>query len=191
MGEADPVDQPDAPIAVGRIVSAHGIRGEVKVEPLTDFPERFDKGAELLLDGAPLRIETSRWQEHLVVLKLSGVASRGAAELLRGKRLMVPEPRVLLEHGRYYQHEIVGLRVEDENGEHLGEVADVLATGANDVYVVRGERGELLLPAVEPVIKEVDVAGGRLVVELMPGLEFKPPTPPRRRSTGIQRRLKQ
>ncbi len=176
---------PKTAVSVGRVAGAHGLRGEVKVAPLTDFPERFDPGSRLWLEGTPRVVEGSRWRGGLVYLKLAGVDSREAAAKLRGKELMVPEAQPLRESGRYYRHDIVGLRVEDRRGQWLGRVVDVLVTGANDVYVVRGERGELLLPAVEDVVGEVDLAGGRLVVELLPGLEFRAVTKarPRRRAS--------
>ena len=75
-----------------------------------------------------------------------------------------------LPRGSYYEHDVVGLRVETGKGRVLGEVAEILRTGANDVYVVRGELGEILIPAIGHVVKRVDVPGGRIVVELMPGL---------------------
>ena len=181
---------PQTAVCVGRVVGAHGLRGEVRVEPLTDFPERFEAGSVLWLDGAPRRVEASRWRGRSVYLKLDGASSRTEAAALRGKELMAPEPRPIEEAGRYYRHDVVGLRVEDEAGAALGRVADILVTGANDVYVVRGEQGELLLPAIEDVVREVDVAGGRLVVALLPGLEFVKPgkASPRRpkRGTGAK-----
>jgi 16S rRNA processing protein RimM len=160
-------------VSIGRVSSAHGVHGEVKVQPLTDFPERFDAGQTFWLDGKQRVIERSRWQKGTVVLKVEGIETRDAVEALRGHELQVPEPEELPEdEGIYYQHDIIGLKVEDTAGEALGRVTDVLSTGANDVYVVRGPKGEVLLPAVEDVVHEIDVPGGRMVVELLPGLEF-------------------
>jgi 16S rRNA processing protein RimM len=181
LSEPDPELDLQKAVTVGRIVAAHGLRGDVKVQPFTDFPERFDRGARLWLDGAPRRVEQSRWQGGSVFLRFEGVSSRTQAEELRGKELMLPEAEPIAEEGRYYLHDIVGLRVEDPAGETLGRVADVLSTGSNDVYVVRGERGELLLPAVDDVVKTIDVPGGRIVAELLEGLEFRQ-TAPRLRS---------
>jgi 16S rRNA processing protein RimM len=162
----------ETPVTVGRIVAAHGVRGEIKVEPLTDFPQRFAKNATLYIDDAPVRITASRVQGRIFTLKLEGVDTRTAAEALRGKELTVPQTEAL-NAGRFYQHDIIGLDVVDAHGEALGRVADVLATGANDVYIVRGDRGELLLPAVDEVIKRIDLTERRVVVELLPGLDFK------------------
>jgi 16S rRNA processing protein RimM len=164
---------PTTAVSVGRITSAHGLRGEIKVQPLTDFPNRFDKGARLWLDGQPIVVEGSRWQQGSVVLKLQRIDSRTDAEALRGKELQVSQAQPIYEKDRYYLHDIIGLDVVDADGTPLGRLEDVLTTGANDVFVVHGERGELLLPAVEDVIDNVDLEGRRIVVKLMPGLEFR------------------
>ena len=179
----------ESPVVVGRIVAAHGIKGEVKVEPMTDFPERFARGSRLWLDGVERTVQSGRWQRTQVIVKLAGVSSRDAAEALRGKELSVPDLAELPpDEDLYYLHDIVGLRVETRDGETLGEVYDVLSTGSNDVYVVRGERGELLLPALDDVVLEVDVTGGRIVVDVPDGIEFhagvaKKPRPASRRKT--------
>jgi 16S rRNA processing protein RimM len=163
----------ETPVVVGRITAAHGVRGEVKVEPLTDFPERFGRGSHLWLDGVERVVEGGRWQRAQVILKLQGVDSRSEAEALRGKELTVPEAATLPDQGVYYLHDIVGLHVETQDGTELGRVFDVLSTGSNDVYVVRGAQGELLLPALDDVVLQVDVAGGRIVVDVPEGLEFQ------------------
>jgi len=169
--DQSPLDSTTA-VTVGRILTAHGLNGEIKVQPLSDFPTRFDVGSRLWLDGAPVRVERSRRQQNSVILKLERINTRTAAEALRGKELQVPEPTPIYEKGRYYLHDIIGLDVVEADGTLLGTLADVLATGANDVFVVRGERGELLLPVVEDVITDVDLRGKRIVVNLVPGLEF-------------------
>jgi 16S rRNA processing protein RimM len=162
-------------LLVGRILGVHGLRGELKVEPLTDFPHRFQPGSELLLDGEPVRVRRSRRERNLVYVTLAGVTSRQAAGALVGRSLYVPEGSTPLGEGQYYRHDIIGLSVRDEAGDRLGEVVEILVTGANDVYIVRGERGELLLPAVDDVVKRIDLQAGEMVVELMEGLEFTPP----------------
>ena len=171
---------PETAVTVGRIVAAHGVRGEMKVQPLTDFPKRFRRGAYLWLNGARTRVRSSRPVGRLFYIILEGVNDREAVDALRDAELQVPEAEPLVEDV-FYQHDIVGLAVETADGEALGKVESIFSTGANDVYVVRGERGELLLPAVEDVVKEIDVAGGRLRVELLPGLEFIAPAAPRER----------
>jgi 16S rRNA processing protein RimM len=185
MGPSSDELDPASAVRVGVIATPFGIRGELKVQPLTDFPARFRPGQLLWLQGEPRRIERSRWDKNDVVVKLEGIETRTQAEGLRGETLMIPEAAAL-DSDRYYLHDIIGLRVVDAAGETLGKVEDVLSTGANDVYVVRGDRGELLLPAIDDVVKEVDLAAGRLVVELLEGLEFHKSVPSsvRRRSRG-------
>jgi 16S rRNA processing protein RimM len=164
---------PETPVTVGRIVAPHGIRGEVKVEPLSDFPQRFEAGSVLWLRDSPCTVERGRWQGRTVILKLEGVETRNEAEALRGKELTVPEAIELNDDGVYYLHDIVGLQVEDQGGAALGSLAEVLSTGATDVYVVRGDRGELLLPALDDVILDIDLTNRRIVVEVPEGIEYQ------------------
>jgi 16S rRNA processing protein RimM len=174
---------PATAVSVGRILASHGVRGELKVEPLTDFPERFRRGARVWLRGEPIRIEASRWLGRSVLLKLEGIDDRSAADGLRGQELLLPQPKTLPDAGVFYQHDIVGLSVETAAGEALGKVESIFSTGANDVFVVRGEQGELLLPAIEDVVRQIDLSKRRIVVELLPGLEFTPASKPPRRPT--------
>ncbi len=173
MSESPGEPDPKTAVTVGRVLAPHGLRGEVKVESLTDFPERFAPGNRLWLRGHPATVEASRWQGRTLLLKLDGVDDRETAEGLRGADLQAPAPTAL-EEGRYYQHEIIGLTVRDSHGAELGRVEEIISTGSNDVYVVRGRRGELLLPAIEDVVVAVDLARGQIVVELMEGLDFTP-----------------
>ena len=174
MTGSSPAFDPSSAVCVGRVLVPHGLRGELKVESLTDFPERFRAGARLWLRGEPRRVRSSRWQGRAAYLQIEGVEDRTAAEALRGEELYVPRAMAIRAPDVYYQHDIVGLRVETSDGETLGGVESIFATGANDVFVVRSEQGELLLPAIDDVIKQVDLEGGRVVVELLPGLEFTP-----------------
>jgi 16S rRNA processing protein RimM len=169
------------PITVARIIAVHGVHGEVKVEPLSDFPHRFERGSSLVLDGAPVVVERSRAQGRNLILKLEGIDTRNAAEELTGKELTVAEAAAIEEEGVYYLHDVIGLRVEDGSGKELGRLVEVLSTGSNDVYVVRGEEGELLLPALEDVILRVDVSAGLMVVDVPPGIEFQAAAAPSRR----------
>jgi 16S rRNA processing protein RimM len=166
-------------VTVGRITGVHGIRGEIKAEPLTDFPERFQPGSRLWIDETQYAVERGRWKGRSVILKLRGVSTRNEAEALPGKELRVPEAAPLPDADVYYVHDLIGLRVEDAAGEALGELSDVFSTGSNDVYVVRGERGELLLPALDDVVKQIDVKAGRIVVAIPDGIEFLKAAPPR------------
>jgi 16S rRNA processing protein RimM len=158
-------------IAVGRVLSPHGLHGEINIEPLTTQPEHLATGRRFRLEGVEHEVEASRWRKSLVLLKLSGIDDVDAVEALRGRLLSVPESELAsLPEGEYYTYQIVGLEVFDGDGERLGKVIRLFPTGSNDVYVVEGPRGEILLPAVDDVIVEVDVEGGRMVVSLMDGM---------------------
>lgn len=160
-------------LAIGRIVGPHGVRGEVKVKVLTDFPERFDVGSRLLLEGEPVQREVLSTRPHkgMLLVKFSGLPDRNAVEALRGKYLFINRDEAMpLGENEFYEDELVGLRVETMTGEYLGNLVEVMWTGANDVYVVRRSKGEWLLPAIADVIQVVDVDAGVMRVTLLPGL---------------------
>ena len=158
-------------VAVGRILGPWGLGGDLKVEPLTDFPERFALGSSLYVEGVAYVIESCRWHKGKVYIKLSGIDSATAAGALRQRFLEVPEEELKpLSEGEYYQFQILGLEVRTTEGQPLGKVTQILSTGSNDVFVVHGEGGELLIPALDDVIKAIDLDGGWMEVELMEGL---------------------
>jgi 16S rRNA processing protein RimM len=164
-------------LAIGNIVGVHGIRGEVKVEVLTDYPERFNPGSTVYLGAAtqgaarPAQIEAARAHKQAMLVKFAGVADRNGAEQLRGLLLMIPEAQAMpLGADENYIHDLIGLTVETTSGRVLGKLTEILATGANDVYAVSGPDGEILLPALREVVVRVDVPAGRMVVELPQGL---------------------
>lgn len=167
---------PDGYMAVGLITTAHGLRGEVKVELHTDFPERFAPDVVVYLgeelDKAVIR--EARPHQGQLLLQFNDIDDRTKADALRGLWVFIPEDEAVeLEEDTYFVHDIIGLAVQTTKGEPLGTVEQVLFTGANDVYVVQppGEpKREILLPAIEDVIKEVDLENGILTVELLPGL---------------------
>ncbi|MFQ5861321.1 MAG: ribosome maturation factor RimM, partial [Dehalococcoidia bacterium] len=141
-------------MVVGRVGRPQGVRGELRVQVLSDSPQRFAVGGVLFIQGRPYRIERSFPHQEGRVVKLEGIESRNEAEKLRGQLLEVPEEAVPpLPQGQYYHYQILGMRVVTQEGEELGKVADILSTGSNDVYVVREEGGwgELLGPALEGV----------------------------------------
>lgn len=157
-------------IAIGKAVAPHGVRGDVRVVPLTDYPERFETTRQVKLDdGRVLTVEGAKFHKQFVLLKFRGLDDRNAIEFLRGKLLLVGRDELVkLPEGHYFIFEIVGLKVYDEAGTYLGTVADVLATGANDVYIAEKQPGEkpLLIPAIKEVVREIDVPGGRMTVRL-------------------------
>jgi 16S rRNA processing protein RimM len=149
------------------------VRGELKCRIVTDFPKRrFRRGTSVIVRGAPHTIESARVQADVVLLKLEDVADRTTAESLRGAEVEVPREAALkLPRGQFYWHQVIGLTVEHATTrEPLGTVTDILETGANDVYVVRGARGEILVPAIKDVINQIDPASGRMLIEPLPGM---------------------
>jgi len=161
-------------IAVGQVVKPHGVRGEVAVEVLTDFPGRFALLERVYLsedDPRPVALESVRFHKGRALLKLGGYDDRTAVEALRGELVLVPIDEAMpLEPDQYYQDDLIGLEVWTTDEEYLGQVVEILETGANDVYIVQGERGEILLPAIADVIQWIDLEENRMVVELMEGL---------------------
>ncbi len=161
-------------LAIGRIVRPHGIQGEVRMDIFTDYPERVAELPAVYVGPNRERYEVKRARLHKerLLLHLDGVDGRDAAEMLRGLLVEVNlEDAVPLEMDEYYEFQLVGLQVETVDGTELGELIEILDTsGANDVYVVHGFYGEMLLPATEEVIREVDLEAGVMRVHLLPGL---------------------
>lgn len=164
---------------VGKIVNTHGIRGELRVWPQTDFPEiRFKAGGRLLMippeAGEPVSVEVQSAREHknVYIVKLKGFDNINEVERFKGWALKVAESeRVPLPEGEYYIRDIVGCEVVTDEAELLGIVADVLSPGANDVWVIDLQNGkQLLLPVIDDVVLHVDVKAKRIQVHLMEGL---------------------
>ncbi len=166
-------------LTIGLVVGAHGLRGELKVAILTDDPHRFGLLDRVFIgqedeSPVPRAVEGFRLHKGQALLLLEGCHDRAAAEALRGYLVQVTREEALpLEEGQYYEHQILGLEVWTASGEYLGELVEIIYTGANDVYVVQpadaGGR-EILVPALKDVVVDVDPDGGRLVVELPEGL---------------------
>lgn len=160
---------------VGEIVGVFGVHGAVKVRPLTDFAGRFTPGATVYLGARRERraITSARAQGAQYIIGLEGCATANDAERLRGQPLFIPTAELAaLEAGQFYQHDIIGLRVERVDGKPLGVITSIIPSGANDLYVVRDEAHgqERLLPAVKAFIRDVDLAAGVMRVEPIPGL---------------------
>jgi len=155
-------------IPIGRIVGAFGIKGQVKVTPLTDFEERFDKGQTVYLDGEPWVIKTSQWHKGHFLLGFAEVPDATAAEKLQWKTLEAePGEGPELEADEFLTQDLIGLLVLDEGGRTLGKVDEVLAYPAHDILVV----GKLMIPAVKEFVQDVDLEEHRIVVKLIEGME--------------------
>jgi 16S rRNA processing protein RimM len=182
--------EPSSFLVVARVLRAHGTVGELACEIVTDYPQRFRRTKRVFLTppagpgrGEPLagavpqpfsviRARVAPHRGHAeVILHLDGVADRDDAEKLRGWLVQVPESEAWkLPRGQFYWHQIVGLRVVTTEGEEIGTVAEILETGANDVYVVKAPGGERLIPAVKQIVKKIAPERGEIVVALLPGM---------------------
>ena len=157
---------------MARVGRAHGRDGGLNVELLSDLPGRFDPGRELLVDGTTRTISASRQTgPDSALLWLEGITSRREALPLAGKYLTaLPQGDTALEEGEYYHYQLIGMRVFTDDGEDLGELQEILETGSNDVYIVRNEGTEILIPATAHVVQKVDVPNATMVVSLPDGL---------------------
>ena len=163
-------------LKVGVITTTHGVRGEVKVYPTTDEPERFLDLEYVLLDtGKELRrldIKNVRFFKNLVILKFDGIDNINDIEKYKGRDLWIPrEEAQELDEDEYYIADLLGMKVLLEDGSEFGILKNVMETGANDVYIVDSvEYGEVLLPAIKECILDVDLEKNTMTVHLMKGL---------------------
>ncbi|NUW37946.1 ribosome maturation factor RimM [Nonomuraea sp. SMC257] len=163
-------------LVVGRIGRPHGIRGDVTVEVRTDDPElRFAVGASVATDPAgrgPLVIEGRRWHKDVLLVRFAGVDDRDTAESLRGIMLVIDSADVEPsdDPDEFHDHELIGLAVVTTSGEPVGEVTDVLHHGQDLLVIRRAGQDDALVPFVRELVPEVDVRGGRLVIDPPEGL---------------------
>ncbi len=161
---------------VGVISSTHGIRGEVKVFPTTDNVKRFKKGITLILDKGKeerqLIVEGVKFFKQFVILKFEGIDNINDIEKYKSKSLYVTrENAIKLKKNEYFIADLIGVQVWEDNGDFLGELKDVIETGANDVYVIKQENGkDILLPAIKECILSVEIEEKKMTVHVMEGL---------------------
>ena len=161
---------------VGRIARAHGIRGQVIVNPETDFPEtRFQPGAELFIErngtAVPLRLTSARFHRHRPVIGIDGIETMTDADVLAGLELRVPVDRLApLPPDTYYRHDLIGCLVETGDGAAVGRVTDVEGTMAGSRLIVDGTGGEVLIPLVAGICTVVDPVAKRIVIDPPAGL---------------------
>jgi 16S rRNA processing protein RimM len=170
-------------VAVGALGRAHGIRGDVAVELRTDEPERrFADGARLRVEDSDrvLTVASSRWHSGRLLVRFLELEDRTAAEAARGLVLVtdVPADELPSEEGEYYDRQLVGLAVVTSDGRPVGRVRDVLHPGPQDLLEIGTDAGTRLVPFVEALVPEVDLAAGRVVVVDVPGLLADEPDEP-------------
>lgn len=162
-------------LSIGQIINIHGFRGEVKVYPLTDSMSRFKRLKEVYIEenGEPVKymVEGVKFLSNTVIMKLAGIDTEEAAEKLRNYYIKVDrKSAVKLPKDSYFICDLIDLEVYDGKGACLGRISDVLQTGSNDVYVVKAQDRDILVPALKEVVREIDLKNGKIVVELPEGL---------------------
>ena len=152
---------------IGQIVGGFGLNGEVKVQLLTEFVERFKKGSRVRINDEWKVIERTRWHKERLLIKLEGVDSLTQAEALQWLFIEAATSDIpALGEGEFLSTSLIGMTVVDLNGRHLGEVTDLLAMPAQDILVV----GELMIPIVSQFVKGIDAETRRISVSLIPGM---------------------
>lgn len=152
-------------LTVGKIINTHGIRGEVKIKPTTDDVNRFKSLKEAYIDEKEIFISGCKFQPGKVILKIEGIDSIEEAEKLKNKLIKVKrEKAVQLPEDTYFAVDIIGCEVYEETGNKIGTVDDIIYTGSNDVYWVKGEN-EVLIPALKDIVLEIDINDKKIIIK--------------------------
>ena len=160
-------------LEAGKIVTTHGIKGEVKIMPYTDSPELLAEFDRLFIgkNKDEVIIERARVFKNTVIAKIEGVDTPEAAEKLRNKILYMHRDDLELDDDTYFIQDLIGMEVKDaDSGQVYGKISDVMQTGANDVYVIKGENREYLVPAIADVIVSTDVENDVMIIRPLDGL---------------------
>jgi len=162
-------------ISIGEITTTQGHRGEVRVLPLTDFPERFRVDSCLVMEKAGqtrmLTIEKIRPQKNLLIIKFKEIPDMNSAEEIKGGVLKITRDELMeLPKDTFYIFDIIGMKVETEEGQNLGTIKDIIKTGSNDVYVVAGETKQYLIPALKDIVRSIDKDQKVMVIKPLDGL---------------------
>jgi len=149
---------------VARVLGAKGLAGSIRIEALTDHPERLAEGESIWIEdeATPRSILEAGWGGRVPFIRLDGISDREAAERLVGRYLEAPANP--LPPDTYYWHQLIGLTAVDEAGSELGNVVEVFRAGENEVYRIEGPDGEILIPALREVVRSIDLPAGRMVV---------------------------
>ena len=164
-------------ITVGMISKPHNLNGAIKVHPITDFPERFLERQEILVEVKGklelMKITSVSLHNSFLIMQLEGIDSIDKAEQLRGAYLKISEAQLAsLKDDEFYIFQLIDMEVKDIQGNYIGRLADVIKTGANDVYIVKDQANkEILIPALKKVVKKIDLEAKEMTVELLPELE--------------------
>jgi 16S rRNA processing protein RimM len=161
-------------LAVGTLRRSHGIRGDILLDVMTDFPERLKPGTHIFVGDKKQALKITRRRPHSdgMLLGFEGITTVEQTAKYRAQTVYVTaEDRPPLPDGEYYHHQIIGMSVVDETGAALGLITEIIETGANDVYVVKNADGrEILLPALKQVLLDINLDTKTMRVHLLPGL---------------------
>jgi len=158
-------------VTIGQILAPWGIKGKLKVEVVTDFPQRFTPGSKIYINQQPMTIDSTEWHKGKAIIKLSTIDSIEDAQRLRGQPIEIHHSQLQpLPEGQYYRFQLIGLEVYTTQGELLGNITEILTAESNDIYVVSGDRGDILIPAIEDVVKSIDLNKERVTIEPIEGL---------------------
>ncbi len=158
-------------ITIGRILAPWGTKGKLKVEVITDSPQHFTPCSKIYINRQLMTIDNTQWHKGKAIIKLDTIDSFEYAQRLRGQPIEVHHSQVYpLPEGQYYHFQLIGLEVWTTQGELLGNISQILTAESNDNYVVHGAKGEILIPAIEDVVKTIDLNKRRVVIEAIEGL---------------------
>jgi len=158
-------------IVIGQILVPWGIKGKLKVEVVTDFPQRFKPSSKIYINRQPMTIDSTSWHKGKAIIKLNTIDSIEDAQRLQGQTIEIHHSQLQpLPEGQYYHFQLIGLEVRTTGGELLGNITQILTADSNDNYVVRGTEGEILIPAIEDVVKSIDLNKGCIIIEAIDGL---------------------
>lgn len=163
-------------VIIGRILKPHGVQGAVKVEPITDDPNRYNLLQQVLLGpedqpGDVFQIKSVQLQNRLIILTLAGIDSREKADGLRNQYVYIPAEQVMpLDEGCFYIYDLIGMAVYTKTGDYIGVVTDYQEFPSNGLFVVAREEGEFLLPDVPAIIDNVSLDSGRIIINPIEGL---------------------
>ncbi|MDD4875906.1 MAG: ribosome maturation factor RimM [Dehalococcoidales bacterium] len=158
-------------IIIGQILAPWGDGGKLKIKVMTDFPQRFASSSIIYINQCPMTIDSTEHYKGGTIIKLKSVDTFTDAEKLRGKLIEIHYDQVhVLSEGQYYHFQLIGLEVWTTQNKLLGKITEVISGQSNDNYVVKDNEGEVLIPAIEDVVKTVDLDNGRVIIEPIKGL---------------------
>mgnify|MGYP001265686072 FL=1 len=158
-------------VTIGQILAPWGVKGKLKIKVVTDFPQRFAPASKVYVNRQPATIDSTEWHKGKLIIKLNQIDTIEAAQRLRGQPIEIHYRQLYpLPEEQYYHFQIIGLEAWTTQGELLGKVTEILTAESNDNYVVNGARGEILIPAIDDVVKSVDLDSGRITIEPIEGL---------------------